>query len=97
MKLDLDLLVMRLIGAEEGSVLPPAGCCQYLVDHVYLPLLRGEPVEFGSLDYDAFGLEDIRALCDYNEFVYRMGRTMEQVMDKLADTRPTARPVRQFC
>ena len=97
MEIDLKLLTSLLAQAAEGSALPPADCCQYLLDHVYLPLLRGEPVEFGSLDYDAFEFKDIRALSDYNESAYRMGRAMERVTDKLTDARPTARPVRQFC
>ena len=44
MKLDLDLLVMRLILEQEGTVLPQASCNEYLISQVLLPLLRGEPV-----------------------------------------------------
>lgn len=97
MKLDLDLLVMRLIEEKEGPVLPANHCNEYLMAHVFLPLLRGEPVLFGDINYDAFDEADIGDLAEYNESVYHLARILEQVTEKMADTRPIARPVRQFC
>lgn len=97
MKLDLNLLTARLIEEKEGSVLPQNSCNEYLMEHVFLPLLRGEIVPLGFIDYDAFDEEDIGRLAEYNDLVYRLARTLEQVTEKMADTKPIARPVRQFC
>lgn len=97
MKLDLDLLVTRLIEEKEGPVLPPNHCNEYLMTHVFLPLLRGDPVPFGAIDYDAFDETDIWGLAEYNESVYRLIRALEQVTEKMADIKPIAHPVRQFC
>lgn len=97
MKLDLNLLATRLIEEKEGSVLPQNSCNEYLMANVFLPLLQGEIVPLGSIDYDAFDEEDIGRLAEYNDLVYRLARTLEQVTEKMADTKPIARPVRQFC
>lgn len=97
MKLDLDLLVMRLIKEKEGSVLPTNGCNGYLINDVLLPLMQGELVPFGAIDYDAFDEADIGSLAEYNESVYRLTRVLEQAVEKIADIKPTARRVRQFC
>lgn len=97
MKLDLNLLVARLIEEKEGSILPQSRCNKYLMDRVFLPLLRGETVPFGSIDYDAFDEEDIGSLAEYNDLVYRLTRALEQVLEKMSDIKPAARPIRQFC
>lgn len=97
MNLDLNLLAARLIEEKEGSVLPPNSCNEHLMANVFLPLLRGETVSFGSIDYDAFDEEDIGSLAEYNDLVYRLTRTLEQAAEKIADTKPIARPIRQFC
>ena len=97
MNLDLNLLAARLIEEKEGSVLPQSSCNKYLMDHVLLPLLRGETVFFGSIDYNAFDDEDIGSLAAYNDLVYYWTRTLEQAAEKIADIKPVARPVRQFC
>ena len=74
MKLDLDLLVMRLILEQEGTVLPQASCNEYLISQVLLPLLRGEPVPLRAIDYGAFDEDDISALAEYNDAVYRIAQ-----------------------
>lgn len=97
MNLDLNLLAARLIEEKEGSVLPQSSCNKYLMEHVFLPLLRGETVPFRSIDYDAFDGEDIGNLTEYNDLVYRLTRALEQVAEKMSDIKPIARPIRQFC
>lgn len=72
MKLDLDLLVTRLILEQAGTVLPPADCGEYLLSHVFLPLLQGETVPLRAIDYGAFDEADISALAEYNDAVYRI-------------------------
>lgn len=97
MKLDLDLLVMRLLLEQEGTAFPPASCNEYLIDHVFLPLLRGESVPFGAIDYTAFDEDDIWALYEYNEAVHRIAQALGETVGRVETISPIARPVRQYC
>ncbi len=97
MKLDLDLLVMRLILEQEGTVLPPASCNEYLINHVFLPLLRGESVPFRAIDYNAFDADDIWALAEYNDTVYQIAHALGQTAERIGAIAPVARSTRHYC
>lgn len=97
MKADLDMLVMRLVMEKEGMVLPPANCSEYLIDHVFLPLLRGESVSFNAIDYTAFDQNDVRDLFEYNESVSRAAQALGQMIQRVETIAPIARSVRQYC
>ncbi len=97
MKLDLDLLVMRLILEQEGTVLPQASCNEYLISQVLLPLLRGETVPLRAIDYSAFDEDDILALAEYNDAVYRIAQALGQTAERIGAITPVARSARQFC
>lgn len=97
MKLDLDMLVMRLMLEQEGTVLPQASCNEYLISQVLLPLLRGEPVPLRTIDYGAFDEADISALAEYNDAVYRIAQALGQTVERIGAIAPVARSARQFC
>lgn len=97
MKLDLDLLVTRLILEQAGTVLPPADCGEYLLSHVFLPLLQGETVPLRAIDYGAFDEADISALAEYNDAVYRIAQALGQTAERIGAIAPIARSARQFC
>lgn len=97
MKLDLDLLVMRLMLEQEGTVLPPASCNEYLLNHVFLPLLRGESVPFRAIDYSAFDEDDIAELAEYNDAVYRIAQALGQTAERIGAIAPIARSARHYC
>ena len=97
MKVDLELMVMRLILEQEGTAFPPANCSEYLIDDVCPPLVRGECVPFAAIDYTAFDEDDIWALWEYNETVYRIAQALGRAAERIGTIAPVARPVRQYC
>lgn len=78
MSVDLNCLVDLLCTVEEEPSFTPPEVSDYVLRHIYEPLLRGESVLFSTLDFDAFDPEDLLQL------EYRIGE-IERVFRRLAN------------
>ena len=62
MKLDLNAIVEELMETEEMPTFLVPEVSDYVLTHIYEPLLRGETLRFSDLDFDAFGNSDLSDL-----------------------------------
>ncbi len=94
--IDLSRLIRNLCGvkAEEDHC---EELNQYLYDEVFRPLLSGEPLRVGALDYEAFTLDDITELYRYWEDVQGGISSMEYLVKTLCHATPTSTAAPVFC
>lgn len=97
MKLNLQLLSASLSRAAPEETVPPAGCNRYLVEKVFRPVSRGEPVLLKDIDYSQFDQEDIDSLENYNCTIDQAARTLANMIGAIAETEPAARHTRRYC
>lgn len=97
MNLDLKLLSRRFSQAEAGEPVSTEEVSPYLLEHLIRPLLSGEKVRYGDIDYDKFEDIDLRVASGYCDDLWQVANKLEQCVGDIAKTEPTARRVRAFC
>lgn len=97
MNLDIKLLTHRFSHAKEGEPVSTAEVSPYLLEHVIRPLMRGEKVRYGDIDYDQFEDVDLRVASGYCEDIYCVARKLEQFVGDISNTESAARRTRVFC
>jgi len=97
MKMDLKLLKTRFFQAAEGPPVSTDGVNPYLLEHILKPHLRGKPVRYGDIDYDAFENDDLYRFSEYCEELNAAGSRLDQFTGTLAAIEPEACKKRTFC
>lgn len=97
MKLHLKDLCRELGRAKDEEAVPSKGVNPYLLKKVLRPTLQGEAPTLGSIDYTQFDEEDIGALSDYYEKMWRAGEKLGQFVTAAASLEPVPSRERQFC
>lgn len=97
MNLDLKLLTRRFSQANAGEPVPTEEVNLYLLEQVIRPLLSGEKVRYGDIDYDAFEDVDLRVASSYCDDIFQVVYKLEQFVGDIANTQPAARRMRTFC
>lgn len=97
MNLDLKLLTKRFLQAEEEESVSAEEVNPYLLEYVIRPLLRGETVRYGEIDYGEFEDFDLRAASHYCDGIYSVAHRLEQFAGDVANTAPAPLRQRVFC
>ena len=90
-------LIAALKEAPEGRSSPPCEVCDYVLEHIYRPLLRDKPVFFADLDFEAFTIEDIDDLIQWLEQRERTTSCLCKLGMVFCNAAPVSRPDRAFC
>lgn len=97
MKIDLNWLTESLNAAKEGKSHAPLESCDYVKEHIYQPLLRGEQVLFSELDFDAFSTEELLALDRWIEETENVRYHLRQLNLKFCEAEPVSLAKRAYC
>lgn len=97
MKLNLKLLSTRFSQAKEQLYVPDDGVNPYLLEHILRPNLEGEFLRLGDIDFDAFEADDVPALEEYYDRLYKMSQNLAQFAPPLARVPPAPKAARVFC
>ena len=97
LKLDLNLLQMRFSQAEQTETVSTENVNPYLLEHIIRPLLRGETIRYGDVDYDRFEDEDLRSASGYCDEIGHTEYKLSQLQNDIAGLNPCACKLRTFC
>jgi len=97
MKLHLKDLCREFGKAKDEETVPRGGINPYLLENILWPTLQGEAPTLGSIDYAQFDEEDIGALSDYYEKMWKAAEKLEQFVSAVASFDPVPSRERQFC
>ena len=97
MKLNLKLLAIRFFQAKDGPPVPEDGVNRYLLEQVLRPNLEGNLLRLGDIDFDAFEAEDVPALEEYYDRLYKASENLAQFAQTVARVPPAPKAVRAFC
>ena len=97
MKLNLKLLAIRFFQAKDGPPVPEDGVNRYLLEQVLRPNLEGDLLRLGEIDFDAFDADDVPALEDYYDKLYKASQNLSQFVQTLNRVPPASKAVRTFC
>ena len=97
MKIDLNWLTESLNAAKEGKSHAPLESCDYVKEHIYQPLLRGEQVLFSELDFDAFCTEDLWELDRWIEETENIHYRLCRLNLKFCEAVPVSLAKRAYC
>ena len=97
MSINLDVLTQNLLEAEDAKTFTPPQVNDYVLRHIYEPLLRDETVCFAELNFKAFCNEDLRALANFLEACGAVEQRLATFSQKLCNAPPVSRLVRAFC
>lgn len=97
MRLDLELLSIRFSQKKEEPPVPQDGLNAYLLENILTPALDGTDIYLKDIDFTAFDVDDIDKLEDYYNQLYSTGRGLDQFIQTVAQTLPSASSVRSFC
>ncbi len=96
MKLHLKDLCREFGRAKEEETVSKEGVNPYLLEKVLRPALQGEAPMLGDIDYEQFDLEDIGALCDYYECMWKTAEKLGQFVSAVASLAPVPSRKCQF-
>lgn len=97
MKLHLKDLCREFGRVKSGETVPSEGVNPYLLENVLRPTLQGEAPMLGDIDYEQFDLEDIGALSDYYDNMWKDSEKLGQFVAAVASLAPVPSRERQFC
>ena len=97
MKLDLKLLSIRFSQAEDQLCGAEDGVYRYLLEHILRPNLEGEFLRLGDIDFDAFEADDVPALEEYYDRLYKTSQNLAQFAQTVARVPPAPKAARVFC
>lgn len=97
MRLDLELLSIRFSQKKEEPPVPQDGINTYLLENILMPTLDSKDIYLKDVDFTAFDVDDIDKLEDYYNQLYNTGRRLDQFIQTVAQTLPSASSVRSFC
>lgn len=97
MRLDLRLLSIRFSQKKEEPPVPQDGLNAYLLENILTPALDGTDIYLKDIDFTAFDVDDIDKLEDYYNQLYSTGRGLDQFIQTVARTLPSASSIRSFC
>lgn len=97
MQVSLQLLQDKLASAPEEETVDSSAVNPYLLNDVLRPLLRGESLRYGDVDYSRFEADDIRALSYYCDCVERMKYRLQGLIGTISSVAPCACTARAFC
>ncbi len=97
MKLNLKLLSTRFSQAKDEPSVSDGGVNRYLLEQVLRPNLEGELLRLGDIDFGAFDADDVPALEDYYDRLYKASQDFSQFAQTLSRVPPAPRTVRSFC
>ena len=97
MRLDLELLSIRFSQKKEEPPVPQDGISAYLLENILMPALDSKDIYLKDVDFTAFDVDDIDKLEDYYNQLYNTGRRLDQFIQTVAQTLPSASSIRSFC
>ncbi len=97
MRLDLKLLSIRFSQKKEEPPVPQDGINTYLLENILMPTLDSKDIYLKDVDFTAFDVDDIDKLEDYYNQLYNTGRRLDQFIQTVAQTLPSASSIRSFC
>lgn len=97
MKLDLKLLSTRFSQKKEEPPIPQDGLNAYLLENILTPALHYTDIYLKDIDFAAFDVEEVNELEEYYSRLYNAGQGLDQFIQTVAKTLPTAGNVRSFC
>jgi len=97
MKIDLKRLTMALKGlTEEESSAIAFKVSKYLIENVYEPLMRDEPVYYENLNFNAFDREDIYRLGEWIDHLCCVKSSLHDLNKGFCSAPPAAVSSRTF-
>ena len=97
MRLDLELLSIRFSQKKEEPPVPQDGLNAYLLENILTPARDSKDIYLKDIDFTAFDVDDIDELEDYYNQLYSRGQGLDQFIQTVAQTLPSASSVRSFC
>lgn len=97
MKLNLKLLATRFSQTKDGPPVSEDGVNRYLLEQVLRPNLKGGLLRLGDIDFDAFDADDVPALEDYYDRLYKASQDLSQFAQTLNRVPPAPKAARAFC
>lgn len=97
MELDLKHFTTTIWQTEVKSDIDLPVVSDYVMQHIFEPLRRGETVRFKDLDFDAFGEEDLQELNELMEAYSHVEHTLVQTSKKFCETASCTASHRAFC
>ena len=97
MKLNLKLLSTRFSQMEDQPCVPDDGVNRYLVEQVLRPNLEGNLLHLGDIGFDAFDADDVSALEEYYDRLYKASEKLAQFAQTVARVPPAPKDARAFC
>lgn len=97
MRLDLKLLSIRFSQKKEEPPVPQDGINTYLLENILMPTLDSKDIYLKDVDFTVFDVDDIDKLEDYYNQLYNTGRRLDQFIQTVAQTLPSASSIRSFC
>lgn len=97
MKLHLKDLCREFGRAKDEETVSSKGVNPYLLENVLRPTLQGEAPRLGDIDYEQFELEDIGALSDYYDNIWKDSAKLGQFVRAVTALPPVPSRERQFC
>lgn len=97
MELDLKHFAESIWQTEVKSDIDLPVVSDYVMQHIFEPLRRGETVRFKNLDFDAFGEEDLQELNELMEAYSHLEHTLVQISRKFCETASCTVSHRAFC
>ena len=96
-EINLKLLVSALNEAKEETTFPACNVSEYVMEHIYKPLLRGERVAFSDLDFSAFDDDDLQALEHWLEEQDHRHSRLANLNLVFCEAVPVSAAARAFC
>ena len=97
MKLNLKLLSTRFSQAKDEPSVSDGGVNRYLLEQVLRPNLEGDLLRLGEIDFDAFDADDVPALEEYYDRLYKTSQNLAQFAQTVARVPPAPKAARVFC
>ena len=97
MRLDLELLSIRLSQKEAELTVSTDGVNTYLLENVLQPCMEGNPVFLGDIAFDAFAPDDIQKLGAYHDNLIYASEKLVQFVKTVDCAPPAASRNRMFC
>lgn len=97
MHIDASGLVAALKEAPEERMPPHRAVPEYVMEHIFAPLRRNEPVLFTDLDFEAFTDEDVWSLRGWIEQREKIAYRLSDLAKILRSANPVSRTGRAFC
>ena len=97
MELDLKYFAENIWQTEVKSDIDLPVVSDYVMQHIFESLRRGETVRFKDLDFDAFGEDDLQELNELMEAYSHLEHTLVQISKKFCETTSCTVHHRAFC